>query len=580
MRESVSKLSGHKLLLFWALCLLVLGGGALSQRLLAAVPLFAAPLIYMVALRRWGLVAGLMAAFLTMLPSLVLGGSPVFVALGLAEVVFLHRRGQRRMLLPSAAVFSLAGFILIGIPLLRLHYGVSVPMAVLLLTPLLANNLTCATLTDLFLVNFRLAEDGRIIQPRRPMLLSRTIRLAIHAGLLGLLGLLILRGFMFMDLVAETYHSRKDFGPFQLMQEGRLSFYSRTLNELLPLAMLTVLVAVAMALVRRDLKRNRLMWRDLLQGFGRRRLDMPPKERFAALHEPIERFVAANNAFIQSKQLEEEHSLALVALKQSLDLSITSDVRYFPLEGEFRFDMQHFNRLNELGLAIAVTAHELQQPMFSISLLAEQGAALAEEGPAATADLLGVFQRIKGQSERTTRIIDRVARRARPEGEEEECLNMEEVVSDVIGDFRFQLSVAGTQVQIECKGGAAFTIRAPRVAMEQVVTNAMRNALDALAARRGQPGAPPGLIRIDMGLTDQEEFRLTLEDNGVGVGSAAVEHLFEAFYTTKPAGQGTGLGLFVCRDIVEEWGGRVSLTSAEPSGACWTLTLPATRIST
>ena len=112
------------------------------------------------------------------------------------------------------------------------------------------------------------------------------------------------------------------------------------------------------------------------------------------------------------------------------------------------------------------------------------------------------------------------------------------------------------------------------------MTNAMRNALDALAARRGQPGAPPGLIRIDMGLTDQEEFRLTLEDNGVGVGSAAVEHLFEAFYTTKPAGQGTGLGLFVCRDIVEEWGGRVSLTSAEPSGACWTLTLPATRIST
>ncbi len=574
MRESVSKLSGHKLLLFWALCLLVLGGGALSQRLLAAVPLFAAPLIYMVALRRWGLVAGLMAAFLTMLPSLVLGGSPVFVALGLAEVVFLHWRGQRRMLLPSAAVFSLAGFILIGIPLLRLHYGVSVPMAVLLLTPRLANNLTCATLTDLFLVNFRLAEDGRIIQPRRPMLLSRTIRLAIHAGLLGL------QGFMFMDLVGETYHLRKDFGPFQLMQEGRLSFYSRTLNELLPLAMLTVLVAVAMALVRRDLKRNRLMWRDLLQGFGRRRLDMPPKERFAALHEPIERFVAANNAFIQSKQLEEEHSLALVALKQSLDLSITSDVRYFPLEGEFRFDMQHFNRLNELGLAIAVTAHELQQPMFSISLLAEQGAALAEEGPAPTADLLVVFQRIKGQSERTTRIIDRVARRARPEGEEEECLNMEEVVSDVIGDFRFQLSVAGTQVQIECKGGAAFTIRAPRVAMEQVVTNAMRNALDALAARRGQPGAPLGLIRIDMGLTDQEEFRLTLEDNGVGVGSAAVEHLFEAFYTTKPAGQGTGLGLFVCRDIVEEWGGRVSLTSAETSGACWTLTLPATRIST
>ncbi len=577
MRESVSKLSGHKLLLFWALCLLVLGGGALSQRLLAAVPLFAAPLIYMVALRRWGLVAGLMAAFLTMLPAVVWGGSPVFVALGLAEVVFLHWRGQRRMLLPSAAVFSLAGFILIGIPVLRLHYGVSVPMAVLLLTPRLANNLTCATLTDLFLVNFRLAEDGRIIQPRRPMLLSRTIRLAIHAGLLGLLGL---QGFMFMDLVGETYHLRKDFGPFQLMQEGRLSFYSRTLNELLPLAMLTVLVAVAMALVRRDLKRNRLMWRDLLQGFGRRRLDMPPKERFAALHEPIERFVAANNAFIQSKQLEEEHSLALVALKQSLDLSITSDVRYFPLEGEFRFDMQHFNRLNELGLAIAVTAHELQQPMFSISLLAEQGAALAEEGPAATADLLVVFQRIKGQSERTTRIIDRVARRARPEGEEEECLNMEEVVSDVIGDFRFQLSVAGTQVQIECKGGAAFTIRAPRVAMEQVVTNAMRNALDALAARRGQPGAPLGLIRIDMGLTDQEEFRLTLEDNGVGVGSAAVEHLFEAFYTTKPAGQGTGLGLFVCRDIVEEWGGRVSLTSAEPSGACWTLTLPATRIST
>lgn len=735
----MTNLSAQKLLLLWALCLLLVSSCYLSPRFLAGMPLFVAPLVYMVVVRRWGLVAGLMAALLTTLPTTLWGGGPVFVALALAEVVFLHWRGQRRSLMPSTAVFSLATFILMGIPLLCLRYGESFPMVMPLLAPRVFNNLTCATLADLFLAKFRLAADGRIIQQRRPRPLVPTIRLAIQAGLLGLLGVV---GLMSMDLISETHHLRRDFGPFQHMQiqavrnavseltvnrvvyvptrsfvgkpsrvaaarrpelldekvaqrlnctlnssvfvsrkldlnidtcsswpirlepegaiyilisdrEARLSSYAKALNQLIPVAMLAVLMAVAMARVQRDVGRNTKRWGELLEGFGRRRLVVLPGNKFAELSEPLERFVAVNNAFIQSKQIEAEHLEAFVALEQSLDLRVISDLRYFPREGEFRFEtvvpdgervreafkvhprdranvkrslgqdvtlevcsaeredqwhmiyaeqkqadgayarglilrlrqpraaiMRHFNRLTELGLTTAATAHELQQSMFAIGLLAEQGAALAEEGPAARADLLGVFQRLKGQSERGTRIIDRVTRRARPEGEEEEHLNMEEVFSYVVSDLRVQLSAAGAQVQIECNGAAAFAIRAPRVAMEQVLINAMRNAIDAVAARCGQPGVPPGLIRVDMGLTDQGEFRLTLEDNGIGLGSAVSEHLFEAFYTTKLVGEGTGLGLFVCRDIVEEWGGRVSLTNAELGGACWTLTIPATRIST
>jgi signal transduction histidine kinase len=104
-------------------------------------------------------------------------------------------------------------------------------------------------------------------------------------------------------------------------------------------------------------------------------------------------------------------------------------------------------------------------------------------------------------------------------------------------------------------------------ALYQVVTNLIRNAVDASAERRR-----PVLITLQRA---GETLHLTVRDEGVGIAPEHLERIFEAGFTTKPAGAGSGMGLAVVREIVDHmFGGRVRVESTEGQGSLFTLTLP------
>jgi signal transduction histidine kinase len=112
-------------------------------------------------------------------------------------------------------------------------------------------------------------------------------------------------------------------------------------------------------------------------------------------------------------------------------------------------------------------------------------------------------------------------------------------------------------------------IVADRMQMQQVLVNLFTNSIQSLMATRGRPRC----IAIQSGPLDGPDVQLDVSDNGVGIAADRMEHIFDVFFTTKA--KGTGMGLSLCRTIVEKHGGRLWASQGEKYGATFHLQLPA-----
>jgi two-component system C4-dicarboxylate transport sensor histidine kinase DctB len=108
--------------------------------------------------------------------------------------------------------------------------------------------------------------------------------------------------------------------------------------------------------------------------------------------------------------------------------------------------------------------------------------------------------------------------------------------------------------------------------LEQVLVNLLRNGLDAMLGQTD----PCLEVRAERSINGSgENIEIAVRDHGPGLPDEVLHHLFEPFYTTKPAGEGLGLGLAISLTIVESYGGTLSADNAPDGGAIFTLTLPA-----
>jgi len=204
-------------------------------------------------------------------------------------------------------------------------------------------------------------------------------------------------------------------------------------------------------------------------------------------------------------------------------------------------------KLAALGTMAAGIAHELNQPLAGIRTYAVSGARLLERGREATA--IDNFRHIHDLSDRLATLIRQLKIFAR-KGGTLESVDLVARLQFVLELLRDRLERQKVELHLELPEDSTAWVAGDSVRIEQLLTNLLRNALDAL---RDTP-SPRLDVRVDLA---PEQVELVVADNGPGIDEATLEHIFDPFYTTKEVGDGLGLGLFIAYGIVQDLKGRI-----------------------
>jgi two-component system C4-dicarboxylate transport sensor histidine kinase DctB len=221
------------------------------------------------------------------------------------------------------------------------------------------------------------------------------------------------------------------------------------------------------------------------------------------------------------------------------------------------------SKLAVLGEMSASVSHELNQPLAAMKTYLAGARLLLQRSRSEEA--LASFQRIDSLIERMGAITRQLKSYARKGTEALRPLDMRDSVEAALAIMEPQVNARHVRVTTSLPVDPV-RVEADPVRLEQVIVNLVRNALDAL---NGQDKA-----EIDLLLTEGDTVTLTVRDNGPGI--ADLDSLFEPFYTTKPAGEGVGLGLAISTSIAKDFGGRLTARNGAECGAVFELQLPRT----
>jgi C4-dicarboxylate-specific signal transduction histidine kinase len=220
-------------------------------------------------------------------------------------------------------------------------------------------------------------------------------------------------------------------------------------------------------------------------------------------------------------------------------------------------------RLAAVGLLVSGVAHELNNPLQAIMGASE----LLEHHRELTDDALNEIALVKTQSHRASEIIRKLSRFSAQHSARPEIVDIRDVVSEVVQLRRTHLDSANISCEIDT--ASTGKLHANFTEIEQVVLNFLINAQQAIQSSRIADGRI--VIRSrDVG----SRVRLEVLDNGPGVQPDDEAKLFQPFFTTKPVGEGTGLGLSVSYGIIDSYGGTIGYQPNEARGAMFYFELP------
>ena len=223
------------------------------------------------------------------------------------------------------------------------------------------------------------------------------------------------------------------------------------------------------------------------------------------------------------------------------------------------------SKMAAVGQLAAGVAHELNTPLGSTIIAIEAADAFMEMKPEAAHAKLEVALR---ESLRARDIIHKMLYYARDARYGERSVNLTRVVEDTVALTRHQFSM--DQIELNTDLASVPTVSCNENELQQVVQNLLINARDAVKLR------PDEERRIELVTrAGDDTVELTVSDNGPGIREENLERVFDPFFTTKAVGHGTGLGLSVSRQIVENFGGRLWLESTSEKGTTFKLALKA-----
>jgi signal transduction histidine kinase len=236
---------------------------------------------------------------------------------------------------------------------------------------------------------------------------------------------------------------------------------------------------------------------------------------------------------------------------------------------ELEAAMMHFievDKLESIGRLAAGIAHEVKNPLMTITLVADY---LAQLVPPTEPDGAAMIQDLREAVERANRVISEMLEFARPGALSLQPENFHAVAERALGLVKLEIARKHLNIVRDwCEPAPGLSL--DRNKMEQVLVNVLLNAIQA---------TPDGGEIILRTRVNAAGFTAEIDDTGAGVSAAHQAKLFEPFFTTKPPGQGTGLGLSVARRIVQLHGGVLRLGN-RPGGARVTIQIPPVKKST
>ena len=241
-----------------------------------------------------------------------------------------------------------------------------------------------------------------------------------------------------------------------------------------------------------------------------------------------------------------------------------SEQRYRQVQTE----LTHANRVAAVGQLTASIAHEVKQPIAASLTNAKAALRWLDRGSPNFEEARQALTRIIVDGNRASEVIDRIRSLIKRAPPRRDSLEINLAIREVVELTNGEALRNGVSVQTELADGLPL-VQADRVEIQQVILNLMVNAIEAMS----DISEGTRILLISTAIADTGGVRVAVRDSGPGLASGMLDRLFEAFYTTKASG--LGLGLSICRSIIEAHGGHLWANANVPRGATFQFTVPA-----
>ncbi|MGZ5988434.1 MAG: two-component system sensor histidine kinase NtrB [Rhizomicrobium sp.] len=230
---------------------------------------------------------------------------------------------------------------------------------------------------------------------------------------------------------------------------------------------------------------------------------------------------------------------------------------------DLQSEMLHVSRLTDMGQVAAGLAHELNQPLTAILNYTNAGLDIADER--GDDELKSVFGKVAEQASRAGNIIRRLRAFIEKRGPNRTDEDITRTIDEAIRLGQINAAERGIKLRVLFEQGLP-NVSIDRVQIQQVLINLMKNAVEAME------GSDRRELTVTINRVAPDLVQVSVADTGPGISDDMTEKLFQPFVTTKAAGM--GMGLSICRGIIEAHGGRLWLESNPGGGATFRFNVP------
>jgi PAS domain S-box-containing protein len=234
---------------------------------------------------------------------------------------------------------------------------------------------------------------------------------------------------------------------------------------------------------------------------------------------------------------------------------------------QMQADFAHVNRVSLMGELAASLSHEITQPIATARNNARAALNFLEQEPPELSEVREALDCVMSDADRAGGIVDRIRDQIKKVPPRKDHFDLNAAIQDVLGLAGSTVMKYRVSVQTRLADGL-LGVQGDRVQLQQVILNLILNAAEALGSMEST--SRELLVRTE--LTEASAVLVAVCDSGPGIDPEHLERVFEPFYTTKASG--VGMGLSICRSIIEAHGGRIWAEANKPRGAVFQFTLP------